>query len=434
MPEIKVWKLRQGADRRIRSGHPWVFSNELSVSPKGHTPGAPILLQDASGKFVAAGYGNPHSLIAFRVLSFDSRQTEVDQVEFLQEKILRAWQQRTWIGYHRSFRMVYGEADLLSGLVIDRYEVEKEGKKAQVLAVQILSAGIQYFLKSPEKFFETLVSEAFNKKISPYSWDQTAVVIRNDVSVRRLEGLEVEAPKVLKAIEGFDLSHVDILVDSVANENAVLMRVDLIEGQKTGFFLDQTENIALTVDRLLKSEFTSKRIRILDLCCYVGHWSTQLSLALKAKGYDVECTLVDISDKALKMAQFNVDRTGAVTIPKQLDVVDDLGSLPTRHYDIVIADPPAFIKAKKDVPTGRHAYMKMNSSAFKLVQRGGYVVSCSCSQHFIEEEMMETLRKAISRTEIEARCLARGGHAGDHPNLLSFPEGFYLKMFLHQVI
>lgn len=429
MAQPIIWRLKQGADRRIRSGHPWVFSNELSESPKGLPPGSPVILLDSKGSFVAAGYGNPHSLIAFRALSFDSRMSEPCEQENLQAKLLKSWWQRKSLGFQASFRLCYGEGDFLPGLVIDRYVVHQNGKKAQVLSVQILTAGISTAIKDPESFFKELVEDAYEKQISSFNWDQTAIVLRNDVQVRRLEGMEVEKAVVLKNIPEWNLAQIDIEI-----KNQVLMETDLIEGQKTGFFLDQAYNIALLCDLISQAELPTKEVKILDLCSYVGQWSTQLTRVLRDRGIKAEVTVVDVSEKALAFAKKNVERQGAVVNVRELDVLKDLGSLPERYFDIVIADPPAFIKAKKDVPTGRHAYLKLNTSAFKLVKKPGYVVSCSCSGLFIETEMMDVIKKAIARGENEARCILHGGHSPDHPVLLSFNEGFYLKMFVHHVM
>lgn len=430
MAQPTFWRLNQGADRRIRAGHPWIFSNELSQSPKGHPAGAPVVLLDAKGNFVASGYGNPHSLIAFRALSFDSHKADPCTTEFLVDRLLKTWWQRKSLGYNSSFRLCYGEGDFTPGLVIDRYLVHQNGKEIQVLAVQILTAGISFILKNPNHFFEELVTEAKARGLSKLDWESTAVVLRNDVNVRKLEGLESESPRVIKEVDGVDLAAADIEISQ-----GTLMTTDLIEGQKTGFFLDQAYNIGLLCDRLAKMEFAEKRIRILDLCCYVGQWSTQITRILKQRGFQVEITVVDVSEKALQFAKTNVERQGAELVNvRELDVLKDLGALPERYFDVVIADPPAFIKAKKDVPTGRHAYLKLNTSAFKLVRKGGLVVSCSCSGLFEESEMMDVLRKSIQRGELEARCILHGGHSPDHPVLLSFSEGFYLKMFVHHVL
>lgn len=127
-----VWRLRQGADKRVRGGHPWVFSNELAESPKGHPAGEPVVLLDSRGSFVAAGYGNPHSLIAFRALSFDSREQEPCEQEQLVRRLMKTWWQRKNIGYEASFRLCYGEGDFVPGLVIDRYLVHQNGKKLKL--------------------------------------------------------------------------------------------------------------------------------------------------------------------------------------------------------------------------------------------------------------------------------------------------------------
>lgn len=429
MEQPTVWRLRRGADRRIRGGHPWIFSNELSASPKGHPAGAPVVLLDEKGSFLASGYGNPHSLIAFRALSFDSQETETGSTEYLIGKLTKTWWQRKSLGFEASFRLCYGEGDFIPGLVIDRYLVHQNGKTAQVLAVQILTAGISHILKDPAAFFEELIQTVREREICDFSWENTAVVLRNDVQIRRLEGLEPQDAQVIKEVPGLDLTHVDIEIN-----NQVLMATDLIEGQKTGFFLDQAYNISLLCNQLEKMKFATDTVKVLDLCCYVGQWSTQITRTLKARGLKVEVTAVDVSAKALQFAKENIERQGAVVNIRELDVLKDLGSFPDRYFDVVIADPPAFIKAKKDVPTGRHAYLKLNTSAFKLVKKGGLVVSCSCSGLFEESEMKETLQKALRRGENEGRCILHGGHSPDHPVLLAFSEGFYLKMFVHHVL
>ena len=430
-----VWKLNKGADRRIRGGHPWIFSNELSVSPKGLRPGTPVLLRDTKGQFLAYGYGNPNSLISFRALSYNVEDRDASHSEFIVRKVLKAWWVRKALGYGGSFRMVYGEGDYLPGLVIDLYHIEQNGKRGQVLAAQILSAGMEELLRDLELFFKNLVEDGVEQKLSEYTWEQTAVVIRNDVNVRKLEGLEYQEAKLLKSIEGIDLTDIDILLDPPkAGDDLIPMATNLVDGQKTGFFLDQAHNIQAICDVLERIDVDDGILRILDLCCYVGQWSTKITSVLKRRGIKVEVTAVDVSDQALAFAKKNIDRQGAVTIIRKLDVLRDLGALPDRHFDVVIADPPAFIKAKKDVPTGRHAYLKLNTAAFKLVKRGGLVVSCSCSGLFAESELIETLSKAARRGETEPRCLLKGGHGPDHPVLMSFSEGFYLKMFLHHVI
>lgn len=433
---MTVWRLRPGADKRIRSGHPWVFSNELSASPKGHPAGAPVELQDAKGQFVARGYGNPHSLIAFRALTFNSQEAEPMGFSFLQDKVLNSWKVRKAAGFKGSFRLAFGESDYIPGLVLDYYLVEQNGKKAQVFVAQLVTAGMNEALLKSEEFFEGLTRKALDAGLSEFDWQQTGVVIRNDVGIRKLEGLAVEAPRLLKGINDFELGHVEILLNSASDEGLIKMSCDLLEGQKTGFFLDQTHNISLAVQLFVNwaRAQSVRKIRILDLCCYVGHWSTQITRALKSLGWEVEVSLVDVSKTALAFAKENAEREGAQVIVHEMDVLEGLPSLPSHHYDIVIADPPAFIKAKKDIPTGKHAYLKMNTQAFRVTKKNGFVASCSCSGLLTEEEFRDAIRKASLRNYSEARSVLRGGHAADHPTLMQFPEGFYLKMYVHYLV
>lgn len=431
---MTVWRLKPGADKRIRSGHPWVFSNELAVSPKGHLPGAPVEVQDSKGQFIARGYGNPHSLISFRALTFSSQQANPLDFDFLKEKVLRSWRVRKASGFKGSFRLVFGESDHLPGLVLDYYVVTQNGRQAQVFVAQLVTAGLDTVIRD-ESFFKLLAQEAQAQSLSDYSWEQTAVVIRNDVGVRKLEGLTVEEPRALKLIDGFELSDVEIVLNAADSEETLTMSCDLLQGQKTGFFLDQTHNIELAVrlfDKWAERE-PRRKIKVLDLCCYVGHWSSQIARALRQKGFEVEVSQVDISKEALRFAAKNAQRAGAEVVTHEMDVSADLKDLPSAHYDIVIADPPAFIKSKKDIPVGKHAYLKMNTQAFRMVKQNGFVVSCSCSGLLTEEDFRDAIRKASLRNYAELRSVLRGGHAADHPTLMQFPEGFYLKMYVHYV-
>ncbi len=433
---MTVWRLRAGADKRIRSGHPWVFSNELAASPKGLIPGTPIELQDAKGQFLARGYGNPHSLIAFRALSFNSQDQNPTSFEYLQNKILNSWRVRIAAGFRGSFRLVFGESDYIPGLVLDYYLIEQNGQRAQVFAAQLVTAGMNEALKEAEPFFKGLVEKAKAQGLADFSWDRSAVVLRNDVGIRKLEGLSVDEPKVIKDLPEFNLRDVGILLNAASDDGLVTMSCDLKEGQKTGFFLDQTHNIQLAMNLFKNWAKTQekRKIRVLDLCCYVGHWSTQITRTLKSLGFEVEVSLVDVSKTALAFAKRNAEREGAEVVVHEMDVSVGLTELPSTHYDIVIADPPAFIKSKKDIPIGKHAYLKMNTHAFRMVKKNGFVASCSCSGLLEEEEFRDAIRKASLRNFSEVRSVLRGGHAADHPTLMQFPEGFYLKMYVHYII
>lgn len=431
-----VWRLKTGADRRIRSGHPWVFSNELEKSPKGTPAGEPIELQDSRGQFLARGYGNPHSLIAFRALSFSGLDREPWSFDSLHNKVLKAWEIRKSLGFRGSFRLCFGESDYVPGLVLDYYLIESKGKRAQVFAAQLVTAGMDVALKDREGFFKELTLKALQAGLSDLTWDQTAVVIRNDVNVRKLEGLEVQEPVVVKDLPEWNLRTADIVLNAAQDDGVIHMQCDLVDGQKTGFFLDQTQNIFLATGAFKNwaKATKPKKVKVLDLCCYVGHWATQITRTLKACGVEVEVHLVDVSKTALEFAALNARREGAEVVVHQMDVLEKMPELPGQAFDIVIADPPAFIKAKKDIPTGKHAYLKMNTQAFRVAKPRGFVVSCSCSGLLTEEDLRDALRKAAQRNFSEVRSVMRGGHAADHPTLMNFPEGFYLKMYVHQMI
>jgi 23S rRNA (cytosine1962-C5)-methyltransferase len=429
------WRLKQGADRRIRAGHPWIFSNELQQSPKGHNPGDPILLRDHRGDFLATGYGNPHSLIAFRALNLDESLSKASLAEIVQNKIVQSWYRRQDMGYRFSFRWVYGENDQLPGLVIDRYTLS-EHNNVQVIVLQVLTAGMERVLgtnlEQISAFFEPII-----KQTDPQKKFKNIFVLRNDVSVRKLEGLSVNETSYLDldnaGLTESNLRDVQIQVRESLGQDSLSMSCDLIDGQKTGFFLDQCHNIELLCRILSQSKISNNKIKILDMCSYVGHWSTQITHSLKSKNIEVTATLADISKTALTFAKQNVLRAGGKYEILECDILEGLAHLPDRSFDIVIADPPAFIKSKKDIPTGKHAYLKLNTQAFRLVKKNGFVLSSSCSAHFSEEDMKETLKKSMRRNNLNSSCIVRGGHGPDHPNDLSFSEGFYLKMFLHQV-
>ncbi len=232
-----VWRLRRGMDRRFRQGHPWVYSNELLESPKGLTPGGSVELQDAGGKFLALGYGNPKSLIAFRCLSRDVNLKNPMAMDPVVATLVRAGRLRIAVGLGDvSHRLCFGEADFLPGLVIDRYSL----KDGQVFVVQAHTAGANFWMGSILEILERYVAAlAAGQEIGKEVWKKTSVVLRNDLRVRVLEGLEEESPRVLKSVPGIELENVQIRVASVLapfSQSVLNFNVNLISGQKTGFF------------------------------------------------------------------------------------------------------------------------------------------------------------------------------------------------------
>ena len=446
---MAIWQLRKGMDRRFRAGHPWVYSNELTVSPKGLEPGAPVELRDHTGKFLARGYGNPNSLISFRALSRNPEIADPTSTEALVESLRIAGNLRGVAGLRDlSHRLCFGEADGLPGLIIDRYRtadaqdqvgpaknntghVPESLDQGQVFVVQAHTAGANRWIPQIENVLEKYVRGP--EGITPAKkyqaiWDSTSIVIRNDLAVRKLEGVDEELPRVLRKAKGIEIADLKNSVISVAaalGGDPILFHVDLIGGQKTGFFLDQAANIELAALRL---RFLGKtKVRILDLCCYVGQWGTQLARVFRDAGLKVEVVAVDASSAALEFAKQNIQAQGAQCEILKADVLRDLPQLPDRSFDIVISDPPALIKNRKDIPAGTHAYLQLATQAFRLVKAGGGIVCCSCSSLLEEESFAQVLAKAGQRNSRTTRWMGRGGQSADHPFLPEFPEGRYLK-------
>ncbi len=412
-----IWHFRKNSDRRFRQGHPWVYSNEILESPKGLEPGALVELRDPSGGFLARGYGNPHSLIAFRELTRDPELKTPDSVEAFTQKLRQAITLRISAGLQASsFRACFGESDQLPGLVIDRYKTDQ----GQVLVIQAHTAGIDVRIPAIIEALEKLVGE----NLFQTPWSQTAIVLRNDMGVRKLEGLTEQEPQVFRKAGFAHLEETQIKVGEH------LFWTDLINGQKTGFFLDQASNIKKGVELFGRAfaeglELGKRPLKILDLCCYVGQWSSSLARSLVKQGVSVEVTAVDASQKALDFTARNLDKISFKTA--KADVLKDLASWPKGEFDLIVCDPPALIKSRKDIPTGTHAYLKLNTEVFRLIRRGGGVISCSCSGLLPESDFVATLAKASQRHGASVSWIGRGSQSPDHPVLSSFTEGAYLK-------
>lgn len=420
---MRTWQLRKGAEKRARGGHPWVFSNELSASPKGAQPGELITLLDDEGKFVAYGYGNPSSLIAFRALSYSIEKPI--SLELIQESVFKAAELRRRCGLlDFSHRLIFAEGDNLPGLIIDRYKLS-EPTNSQVFVIQSSTAGMDSLLPHVSKSIESLVD--FEKSVP---WDKTAIVSANTSRSRQLENIPVEEKKIIKSVEGLNLSRVKALLQSAsAPATAIEMEFDILGGQKTGFFLDQRENIRRLHEIIDPSHFDGT-IRVLDLCCYVGQWSTQIAAWAQANNIKSEFTIFDSSQDALNFANSNIRRYGGDVIFVKGDVMQSLRGTLDRHYDIVICDPPAFIKKKKDVPTGKAAYAKLNREALKRVTDGGIYVTCSCSGLFYPEEFRDMLARISFGPNHSVQWIKQGFHSPDHPQRMEFPEGGYLKSYI----
>jgi len=387
-------RLRKNEDRRIKNGHPWVFSNEIDRIEGGRDAGAAAELYDAGGALLGCGYYNPHSLIAFRLMS--RKRENVDSVDFYEERIRGALShRRTLYPDLTTFRVVYGESDYLPGLVVDKY--------GDYLSLQILSAGMERR--------RDLVLEALQRIFSP-----AGIIARNDVAVRSLEGLE-ETVELL-------VGEIPELVEM--EENGIRFLVNLRHGQKTGGFLDQKQN------HLLLKDICNGRA-VLDCFCYSGSW------AVHAGHFGASSALgLDISANAVALAEHNAalnGLSGRVGF-EECDAFDRLRSLKYegKRYGVVVMDPPAFVKNRRNIAEATKGYLTVTRRALELLEPGGYLITCSCSYHMGREPFRDMLTQAARLARCDVRLVATCTQAPDHPVLLSFPESEYLKCFVLQVV
>jgi 23S rRNA (cytosine1962-C5)-methyltransferase len=387
-------RLAKNEERRLRGGHLWIYSNEVDkqVSPlKQFTPGSQVLVESAQGKALGVAYVNPNSLICARLLSSGSKPFGASQLE---KRIQLALEMRERLFSAPCYRLVYGESDLLPGLVVDRF--------GDHLSVQLNTAGMDAMRDQ--------VIDALIKVLKPAS-----ILLRNDASVRSLEGL----PEVVECAYGESPENVELV------ENGVRFLAPLRSGQKTGWFYDQRPNRAW-----LRELAPGKRV--LDVFSYVGSFGVQ---AAAFGASEVWCC--DASELALDMAHENAALNGKSEIFNTLhgDAFAALKQLKEdgQSFDVVIVDPPAFIKRKKDQKEGILAYRRINELAMRLLGDQGYLISGSCSMHMPREELLDIVRASSRHIDRQAQILAEGMQGADHPVHPAIAETRYLKAVLSRV-
>jgi 23S rRNA (cytosine1962-C5)-methyltransferase len=386
--------LKRHEDKRIRSGHAWVFSNEIDVATTPLTsiePGAAVRVLDHRRQFLAYALCNPHALICGRVFSTVEAQPIDRQLLVARVRRALALRDRYCGGVH--YRLVYGESDGLPGLVIDRF--------GDLLVGQIATLAME--MRRP--VIEAVLHEVIAPKI---------IVWKNDTGARDLESLPHETlclggdmPAVVQVLEG-----------------GVRFEAPLPDGQKTGWFYDQTAN------RALLRRFLKPGQRVLDVCSYAGGWAVS---AMAAGAGSALC--VDSSQAALDAASANAARNGVALETRRGDAFDVLLALQQegRRFDVLIVDPPAFIKRRKDLPKGEAAYRKLNQLALRLASDDALLVSCSCSWHLPAEALPVLLQSAAGHADCELRIIAQGGQSPDHPVHPAMPETRYLKALFARV-
>lgn len=377
---------------RILGGHLWIFSNELSESPKKYSPGSFVGVYDRQNNYIGTGYINPSSLISIRLLT---RENEKIDADFFRRRILDA------IDYRRRFcedsksgRLVFSEGDLLPGLIVDKYN--------DCIVVQFLTLGIN----NVGDMILNLLDEIFTP---------STIVLRNDGQSRLLEGLTLEKKIVKGTLDPLP----------VINEESIMIEVDPLRGQKTGFFLDQREN------RIALSRYISGG-KGLDLFCYSGAWGLQLA----KKGADI--TFADASETALSIAEKNAKLNNLEERCRfvKKDVFNFLQNEVEAGStcDFIVLDPPAFAKNRTMIKEAARGYKEINSLAMRLLNKGGILATSSCSHHIDRTLFLEILRDAAKNAGKSARLLEYRYQAKDHPILLSVPETEYLKCAFLEVI
>ncbi|MBY0314506.1 MAG: methyltransferase domain-containing protein [Bdellovibrionales bacterium] len=416
------WSLTAEGEKKFNFGHPWIFAGDINSSIKSSVAGQLVQLTGPRGNLLGMAYVNPNSLITLRRLSTDP-QAQINS-EWVSDQLLRAAQYRHQLDLAQfSHRLIFSEADSLPGLIIDCFFTEDD---RQIFTCEVLTAGAEMLFKESESIFKSFLKKAHDSDLPYRSWENTTLLIKRDNSFRRMEKIEIAPLQALGQLEIESLKKAKIRIQSAFDgKQFLLFECDLIEGQKTGFFLDQRNNIELFI-RLLRAQ-KPQRVRVLDLFCYVGQWSAQIANACRQLGIECEVTPVDASQKALEFARENISPYTSKINPLKMDIVEKCNELPQGEFDIVICDPPALIKSKKDVHAGTAAYTKVNTASLKSLKPGGLFVSCSCSQHLGDKDLVEVLATALRKSHKKMHWLARGQQGYDHPSLIEFPQGTYLN-------
>jgi 23S rRNA (cytosine1962-C5)-methyltransferase len=384
--EHAILRLKKNQDRRVRAGHPWVFSNEIDAT-EGEPPNGSIVdVVDARGAYLGRGYVNRHSLIAVRLLS--RGRDEIDAA-FFKKRIERALAYRAELfPGARAYRLIASEGDFLPGLTVDRYD--------DVLVVQTTTLGMDQRIDT--------VRDVLVELLEP-----RAIVLKNDVSLRKLEGLSL----------GVTTIHGDFTPPVTIDVDGATFEVDPIGGQKTGFFFDQRMNRRLLHGRVAGAH-------VLDLFAYTGAWGIE---ALRAGALSVR--MVDGSEVALETARVNAEKNG-VAERAEFHVEDAFKALPRmveakERFGAIVLDPPAMVKSRAKLAEGLKGYRELNRRAMSLLPEGGWLFTCSCSFHVSAEDFMHVLAEAARDARRPFRFVQWGAQSPDHPVLLAAPETSYLK-------
>ena len=390
--------LKKGEGRTIKAGGAWIFHNEIDTITGRFKNGDVVTVHDFDGYPMGKGFINQNSKIRIRMMTRKADQ-EIDRA-FLKMRVKNAWEYRKTTVDTSSCRIIFGEADFLPGLVIDKYE--------DVLVVECLALGM-------EQFKEEIVAD-LKEILSEDGIAIRGVYERSDANERTKEGL----PKV----KGFLGEEFDTNIEIV--ENGVHYIVDVVNGQKTGFFLDQKYN-RLAMQRICKGK------KVLDCFTHMGTFALNAGIAGAA-----DVTGLDISEYAVSQAETNarLNHLENTVHFRQANVLDELPKLAQagEKYDVVILDPPAFTKSREATKNAIKGYREINMKGLKLVKDGGYLATCSCSHFMTQELLAKTVKEAAKATHKRLRQVEFRTQAPDHPILWAADESYYLKFYIFQVV
>ncbi|WP_303996132.1 class I SAM-dependent rRNA methyltransferase [Megamonas hypermegale] len=406
MREFTKIKITPKGERAARHGHPWVFSDEITDVSGEYTNGDLVDVYSSKDKYLGTGFINDNSKIRVRIISTNTND-KFDEA-FWQRRVQYALDYRRQVMGEdfNCCRLIFGEADNFPGLTVDRFE--------DVLVAQVLSLGIE--LRKDVIFTKIIeIMRSYGEEIN-------CLYERNDVKIRKLEGMEEYKGFYKNPLLDEAKEHTTLVI----TENGIKYNVDVENGQKTGFFLDQKYN-RRAVAHLAKGR------KVLDCFTHTGAFALNA-----ARGGAQSVTAVDISQEAVDMTTKNIEMNGLTNVTAiKADVFNLLTKLieeKNKDYDFIILDPPAFTKSHATVTNAYRGYKDINLRAMKLLPRGGYLATCSCS-HFMKEDLfLKMLNEAASDAKVTLRQIEARQQSPDHPIVFGIPETYYLKFYLFQIV
>lgn len=386
-----VLKLKKNECRRLRIGHLWVFSNEVDTKAtplNSFTPGETVTVTSSTGEKLGNAYINPHALICARLFSRNPRH-QLDEI-FLQKQIQNALALRQDYFTEPYYRLIYSESDFLPGLIVDRFD--------NTLVLQTSTLGMD--------LIQNRIIEALDTTVEPEN-----IIVKNDLGSRKLESLD----SMVEVVKGEPGNNLQVL------ENNTRFEFSALHGQKTGWFYDHRAN------RHSMQNWVQDK-KVLDVFSYVGAWGIQAAVAGAAEVHFIESSASACQFIESNASLNNISDKSTII---QHDAFDALSSLKEsgQSFDVIVLDPPAFIKRKKDIKQGSAAYQRLNKLALQLLENNGILISASCSFHFPRNEHLKILRNAAYKNKIRLQIVEENKYAPDHPIHPAIPETDYLSCF-----